>query len=209
MYTLYWSQNTGALAPQILLQEVGADYQRIILDLDKNEQSEGDYLAINPKGQVPTLLLADGYILTESGAIMLQIAESHPDAGLLPPPGSSQRARVYRWLFFAVANIYEADLRFYSSEFYVDDAACNESVKRKGQTDMDSAWDLVENELDEGPYLLGDSYSVIDPYLTMLAYWHEDPEKLFERCPRLKLLCEAVKARPACQAIWNQHHPES
>lgn len=68
MYTLYWSQDSGALAPQMLLQEAGADYRRIVLDLKAGDHKKDDYLAVNPKGQVPTLILADGSILTESGS---------------------------------------------------------------------------------------------------------------------------------------------
>ncbi len=75
--------------------------------------------------------------------------------------------------------------------------------------DLDAAWNLLESELGDGPYLPGDQYSSIDPYLTMLAYWHEDLTELFRRCPRLHHLCEAVKARPACETIWKQHYPES
>jgi len=209
MYKLYWSPNTGALAPQILLEEVGADYQRIILDLAADEQNKDEYLAINPRGQVPALELADGSILTESAAIALHIADNHPDSGLLPPMGSSQRAQVYRWLFFAVANIYEADLRFYYSEVYSGDPGCADPIKSQARIDMDAAWDLVEKELGDGPYLLGDNYSVIDPYLLMLSQWHEDTRELYQRCPRLMKLCEAVKARSACQAIWKQNYPES
>ena len=131
MYTLYWAQETGALAPQILLEEVGADYQRVVLDLGKGEETKPEFLAINPRGQIPALALPDGLLLTESAAIMLQIADNHPDSRLLPPPGSAERAQVYRWLFYAVANIYEADLRLYYSERFTTDASCADSVKKK------------------------------------------------------------------------------
>lgn len=208
MYTLYWAKNSGALAPQILLQEVEADYQRVILDLGADDQHRADFLAVNPKGQVPALLLDDGSILTESAAIMLHIADSHPDKNLLPPLGSNQRAQVYRWLFYAVANIYEADLRLFYSEIYADDPGCADSIKTRARTDMDAAWEMLEQALGDGPYLLGNSYSVIDPYLTMLVQWHEQPQQLLARCPRLKRLCDAVIARPACQAIWQQHYPD-
>lgn len=73
---------------------------------------------------------------------------------------------------------------------------------------MDHSFDLLEAELGKGPYLLGDQYSVIDPYLLMLALWHEQPEILFARCPKLKWLCETVRSRPAVQRIWSQHYPQ-
>ncbi len=207
MYTLYWAQETGALAPQILLEEVGADYQRVVLDLGKGEETKPEFLAINPRGQIPALALPDGLLLTESAAIMLQIADNHPDSRLLPPPGSAERAQVYRWLFYAVANIYEADLRLYYSERFTTDASCADSVKKKAREDMDRAWDLLEQELGDGPFLLGGQYSVIDPYLLMLANWHEQPQELLARCPKLKRLCDTVRQRPAVERIWSQHYP--
>ena len=173
------------MAPQILLEEVGADYRRVIIDTDKGEEMEPNYLAINPRGQIPALLLPDGPLLTESAAIVLHIADRHPDSGLLPPPGSVERAQVYRWLFYSVANIYESDLRLYYSEWFTTDASCVDSIKNKARKDMDSAWELLEKQLGAGPYLLGEQYSVIDPYLLMLVYWHEQPQDLLARCPKL------------------------
>ena len=207
MYKLYWAQETGAMAPQILLEEVGADYERVVLDLGKGEEQEAEFLSINPRGQIPALELPDGTILTESAAIVLQIADNHPDSGLLPPPGSTERARVYRWLFYAVANIYESDLRLYYSERFTTEANCADSIKCKASEDMDSAFELLEKELGDGPYLLGEQYSVIDPYLLMLVYWHEQPQVLLARCPKLKQLCETVRQRPAVERIWSQHYP--
>jgi len=208
MYKLYWARGTGAMAPQIILEEVAASYELVVLDEDKGEEMEAEYLAINPRGQIPALGLPDGSIMTESAAIMLHLADSHAEFGLLPIVGSAERAQVYRWLSYAVANLYEAVLRLYYSERYTADAACAESVKLSAREYIDRSWNLLEAELGDGPYLLGDQYSVIDPYLMMLAQWHEQPEILFARCPKLKLLCDTVQSRPAVQRIWSQHYPE-
>ena len=205
MYKLYWAQETGAMAPQILLEEVGADYKRVVMN--KGKEMEEKFLAINPRGQIPALELPDGSIISESAAMMLQIADSHPDSGLLPSPGSAERAQVYRWLFYAVANIYETDLRLYYSERFTTEVNCADSIKRKASEDIDSAFELLEKELGDGPFLLGEEYSVIDPYLLMLIYWHEQPQVLLARCPKLKRLCETVRQRPAVERIWSQHYP--
>lgn len=206
MYQLYWALETGAMAPQILLEEVGADYHRIIVD--EGEETGAEFLAVNPRGQIPALQLPDGSILTESAAIALHIADSYLDSGLLPLPGSAGRAQVYRWLFYSVVNIYESDLRLYYSERFTTDVGCADSIKRKARVDMDNAWDLLEQELGDGPFLLGSQYSVIDPYFLMLVYWHEKPRELLARCPKIKQLCDAVRQRPAVQRIWPQHYPD-
>ena len=209
MYRLYWAEDSGAMAPQILLEEIGAEYEKIVLDLDAGDQCDPEYLALNPRGQVPALVLPDGAVLTESGAIMIHLAECHPDAGLLPPPGGSERASVLRWLFFAVANIYEADLRLYYSDEFSTDPGCSDAIVAQAKIDMDRRFDLLEAELGEGPYLLGERYSIIDPYLLMLVQWHYQVDELLARCPRLARLCASLRARPACRKIWAQHYPSA
>ncbi|MDH5355069.1 MAG: glutathione S-transferase family protein [Gammaproteobacteria bacterium] len=205
MYQLYWAQETGALAPQILLEEVGADYQRVIIEAGK--EMEADYLAINPRGQIPAMVLPDGSLMTESAAMVLHIADNYPESKLLPEPGSTQRAQVYRWLFYAVANLYETDLRLYYSERFTTSPDCADSIKQQARKDMDKAFELIEQQLGDGPYLLGETYSVVDPYLLMLVYWHESPSELLARHAKLKRLCETVLQRPAVQRIWSQHYP--
>lgn len=209
MYKLYWAANSGALAPQILLEEIGVEYERVILSLEDLDQKKADFIALNPKGQVPALVMPDGSLLTESAAMMLHLGECHGVAGLLPPAGTIERAQLYRWLFFAVANIYEADLRLYYSETFAKSSDCAESIQAQAREDLDQAWDILESQLGEGPYLLGKHYSVIDPYLLMLANWHEQIDLLLERCPKLKRLYDTVRERPAVQAIWSQHFPSA
>jgi glutathione S-transferase/GST-like protein len=209
VYKLYWAEDSGALAPQIVLEECGADYIRQIVDLDSGEETAEKFLSINPRGQVPALQLDDGTVITESAAIALHIADSYPQAGLLPPLASRERALVYRWLFYAAANLYEGVLRYYYSDRYTSVASQAEQVREAARVYVDSCWDLLENEIGEGPFFLGQSYSVIDPYLLMLSNWHDDADALFERNPKLHRLCKAVRARPAVEAIWSSHFPET
>lgn len=209
MYKLYWAADTGAMAPQIILQEASANYELVVLDYDAHEETEADYLALNPRGQIPALVLPDGTVLTESAAMVLHIADAHPEANLLPSLGSIDRAKVYRWLFYAVANLYESFLRFYYSDRFAADATAAALVKQTAGLDIDQYWDLLEKDMQQnqpnGPYLLGAQYSVIDPYLLMLIGWHEHPGTLLERCPKLTMLFNAVRDRPAVNSIWAQN----
>ena len=209
MYTLYWAKDSGALAPQVILEECGADYRREIIDLDSSEETAAEFLAVNPRAQIPALKLDDGTVLTESAAIALHIADSFPQAGLLPSPGSRERALVYRWLFYAAANLYEGVLRFYYSDRYTTVAAQADQVRDAAQVFVDDCWDLLAAEIVAGPYFLGRQYSVIDPYLLMLTNWHDDRASLFARNPKLERLCNAVRARPAVESIWQSHFPET
>ena len=100
MYKLYWAPDTGALAPQILLEEVGAEYEVLEMRRQPDGFTEPEYLRLNPLGKIPALQLADGTLISESAAIALQICDEHPAAGLLPAPGSAARALAYQALLF-------------------------------------------------------------------------------------------------------------
>ena len=206
MYKLYWSPDTGAFAPHAVLEEVGAAYELSRVDTTKGEHRTPAFLALNPRGQIPALALPDGTVISESAAMVLHLADAHPAAGLLPPPGDSARAQVYRWLFFCVANIYEADLRYYCPERYTDDPAGRDGVRAAGARQMRDSFAIIERSLDPGPFLLGTRTSVADLYLTMLANWGSAAEAA-TGCPRIAKLCALVRARPAVARIWSQNFP--
>jgi len=206
MYKLYWSKETGALAPQAALEEAGADYEVIVTDTGSGAHRSPEFLALNPRGQVPALILPDNSVMTESAAMMLHIADAFPQANLIPPVNDPARAQVYRWMFFAAVNLYETDLRYYYSERYTTNENGVEGVKAAALRDFDKYFDMLEQEIGSGLYLLGDTDSILDIYLTMLAYWHPDVDALFARCPSVKILCDTVKARPAVERVWRQHY---
>ena len=206
MYQLYWNPDTGAFAPHAVLEEVGAAYELKRVDTTKGEHRTPEFLALNPRGQIPALTLPDGTVISESAAMILHLADAHPATGLLPPPGDSARAQAYRWLFFLVANIYEADLRYYYADRYTEDAAGRDGVRAAGARQMRDSFVIVERALDPGPYLLGARYSVADLYLTMLANWGSAANAAAD-CPRIAKLCKLVRDRPAIARIWSQNFP--
>ena len=206
MYTLYWSARTGAFVVHAMLEELGVEYKLVTVDTQKGEHQTAEFLAINPRGQIPALKLPDGSVLAESAAIVLHLGDCHPETGLLPPPGDSARGQLYRWLFFATNNIYEADLRYYYSDRYTTDANGVEQVKTAAVSALDRWWDLVEAELKPDSYMLGEQFSALDIYMVMLIIWHPDTDGLFERCPKLQSLWQRVQQRPAIARIWRQNN---
>jgi glutathione S-transferase len=104
-YTLYWEALSGAMAPQIMLEEMGVAYRKVAVDMARGEHRSPEYLAINPTGQVPVLGLPDGTVIGESAAIVLVLGERHPEAGLVPLVGDPDRPAFLRWLIFMAANL--------------------------------------------------------------------------------------------------------
>lgn len=209
MYTLFWSANTGAFAPQAMLEEAGAAYELIPINLEHQENQQPEYLQINPLGQVPTLILPEGLVLTESVAMVLHLGDQFPETQLVPPIGDPRRALVYRWLLFQVCNIYETDLRVEHPDRYTSDPNSSPQVKSAAQAQLQRAWQILDRALDPGPFFLQDHYSALEIYLVMLAHWRGDVDQLLDNYPRIKHLCEQVRERPAIQKIWDQHfgHP--
>ena len=207
MYTLFWAPDTGAFAPQAVLEEAGADYELRVVDTEKDEHRTPEFLAINPRGQIPALRLPDGTTISESAAMVLHIADAHPAAGLLPPPGDAARAQVYRWLFFMAANVYEAELRYHYTDRYTDDAAGLDAVRAAAARQLRESFALIENALEPGPYLLGEPYSVADLYLSMLATWASSANGA-AACPRIQALRARVHERPAIARIWSRNFPK-
>ena len=205
MYKLYWAPVSGAMTPQALFEEIGVEYEKIVIDTDSDEQHSEEFLSVNPMGQIPALLLPDGTLMTETGAILVEIVDRHPEAQLAPGPGTAGRAMFLRWVFFLASNVYPAVLRIYYSERYSSDPNGAEGVRSAAVADLDRQFAILEAALEPGPYLLGETFSAVDIFFWMLIQWHPEPKRLAENAPRVMRLSEAVHARPAIARIWPEH----
>lgn len=207
MHTLYWSPDTGAFVVQAVLEELGEAYERVIVDTGRGEHRRPGFLALNPMAQLPVLRLPDGTVMTESAAMALHLCDARPDAGLLPPIGTSDRALAYRWLFWLATGLYEADLRYYYPDRYTSDPGGAEGVKAGALARMDRLASMAEDLLAPGPHALGQRFSAVDLYLFMLILWHPARFGLFDRHPRLGDHARRMRFRPSIDRIWAQHYP--
>ncbi len=128
-YRLYGRNATGSAAVEAAFAEAGVDYDLVDVPRNAGEAAAAGYLAVNPRGQVPALVLPDGTAIAEGTAILLHIADAFPASRLAPPPGSFARAHHDRWLLFLQANIYEGELRRYYPDRYTADPVCTENVR--------------------------------------------------------------------------------
>ncbi len=182
---LYGATGAGSVAPQAMLTHVGADFDMIFIDFDKKEHTAPEFLAINPRGQVPALVLSDGSILSESAAIMLHIADTHPQSGLIADVGTPARAQTYRWMSFIATNVYEGVLHYMYPDHYTTDSNHAGVTTSADQSQMRS-WGLLNDALSRGPVLVGDKAGVADIYLAMLFFWHHDMDRLHAEFSNLR-----------------------
>ncbi len=204
MYKLYWNRGTGAFAVETALRLSGADFEGVQVDHKAGAHHEADYLAINPAGQIPTLVLPDGQLMTESAAMVLHIADAFPDSGYWPSD-PTERAVAFRWLVYASAQLYETDLRYSYPARYVSDESCAEAVRQAANAHVDKLWAILAEALSPGPYLFGDTFTLVDPYMAMLAAWHYDLPVLCAAQPRIQRLMEAVTNRPDVGEVWRKY----
>lgn len=203
MYQLYYYPGNANLAPHILLEEIGADYELLLVDRSKNEQKSPAYLKLNPSGRIPVLVDGD-LVLYESAAICLHLADRHAAAGLAPELGSAERAQFYKWLMYLTNTVQAELLLYFYPERLTDDAAAAAQVKAHAERRVGEMLDLIEAALaaGTGPYLLGAKYSAVDAYLLMLCRWTRNMGRPARARPLLGRLLDTVMARPATQRAF-------
>ena len=197
MTRLYYVPRTRSSRVLWLLAEIGAPYD--LTKLAPEERASVEHLARHPLGRVPALELDDGTVMFESAAICLQLADLHPDAGLIPPLGSAERALVYQWVLFAMTEL-EAPLYRWIREA-VGDSADPSSRERFAQ-----AAAALETALNDHDWLVGDRFTVADVLCaSVLGSAHS--RGLLGAWPGLQAYVERGEARPAfvaAAAISNQ-----
>jgi glutathione S-transferase len=204
MYVLYYYPSNANLAPHILLEEIGAPYRLERVDRDKDAHKSPEYLKLNPAGLIP-VLIDDGIALPESAAICMHLADKHPERGLAPPPGTPERAHYYRWLTY-LTNTLQAEILIHAyPERLADDDAGAQAVQRHARARICSMLDLIERHLAErGPWMLGDAYSAVDPFLFMLCRWTRNMPSPARARPSIERLLDSMMQRPAVQRAHAQ-----
>lgn len=198
MYTLYYSPGSANLVVHLALLEIGAAHALERIDLDAKQQRSAAYLALNPNGVVPTLVI-DGKPHGEAAALTMLLMERHPEARLAPAVGEAARADYLQWMLY-LANTLQPLFRqwFYPSDYLPSGA---ESIQQAARIGIEAAWTHVDAHLaTHGPYMLGDSFSVVDLYALMLMRWSRNMPKPATDWPHLAALAKRLKGRPS----WKQ-----
>jgi glutathione S-transferase len=196
MPTLHHAPHTCALASHIALEDAGAAYDLVRVDLASNQQRSPAYLAVNPKGRVPSLVTDRG-VLTETPAILAYIAQSYPEARLAPLDDAFAFARVQAFNSYLCSTVHVAHAHRMRGHRWVDDAAAIVAMQRKVPEAVGACFDLIEREMFVGPWVMGDAYTICDPYLFTLAQWWEVDGVDPARFPRLADHRLRMAARPA------------
>jgi glutathione S-transferase len=203
MYKIYGGAGSAGMAPQCILECAGVAYEFIAVDLS-GEHRDADYLAINPYGRVPTLLI-DGKAMFESAAICMLLADRHPEAGLAPANDAPERAQYLQWSVFLTNTLQEYMLQGFYPERCTTVASQAGNIAEAAKGRVDRAMGIIDEALAAaGPHFLGDAMSVPDIYLAMLATWYEPLDALASKFPNIKRNCDAVRSHPAIERILSE-----
>lgn len=190
MMKLYWAPRTRSLRALWVLEEAGAPYERVRVDLSAGEQKSLEFRAINPMAKVPAL--TNGPLaIAESGAICAYVAEAVPQTNLAPPVGDPSRGRYLQWLFFSPGCVEQAYLAKSSNVQLRPESA--------GFGDFDRVFDVLEAAVSTGPWLLGEQFSAADVMIGSDLHWGIDIFKLVPSRPALRAYVDRCLARPAFQ----------
>ena len=204
MYKLYGTTGTGTCAVKAALTEAGAPFEEVEITTREKQHLTEEYRQINPRQQVPSLMLPDGSIMTEGSVMLLHIADAHPELGLAPAPGTPERAQHDRWLIFFAVNVYEGMLRNMVGERYTTDGNGKQGVEEAARAYVDRHFSIFEESLADGPYFFGDNFSMLDIYMWMIAQWM-DASWLEANCPKITRLADTVKVRPKIVPIHEEN----
>lgn len=196
---LYYAKGTIAIAVAITLHEAGLPFEPVRLDFKAGEQTRPDYHAVNPKGRVPALVTAQG-VLTEAGAILDYIADLAPQAGLRPSdPFQAAKMRETMYYLASTMHVNHAH-RARGHRWATEESSFADMKARTVQTMTDSAAH-VENHVLKGPYVLGDRFSLADPYLFVASTWLAGDGVTVTDFPRFMAFADTMRSRASVARV--------
>lgn len=206
-YTVYGALGSGSIAVEAALELLNLPYKVIEGATWSEEKARTRVAKINPLEQVPALVLPTGEVMTESAAILIWLADKHSEAGLCPPANSAQRAAYLRWMVYIPASIY--------SMFWVRDdpsrLAHNEDseavIKHRTAERIAECWRLMDGQVDPAPYILGDTLSVLDIYVTVVSRWTPRRKRFYQEAPKLAEVVKRIDAEPRLKEFWAKRFP--
>ena len=201
MYELHYYPGTASLAVHWLLIEMDLPHALRLVDFEKNEQKSPNYLAINPSGVVPTLVV-DGQPVGEFAAIAMYLADRYPAQGLAPELSNPLRAQYNQWMFY-ISNTIQPTFRlwFYPQDL-VDDAAL---IEAKIQARIEGYFERLDQHFSSGrKYVLGAQMTAVDFLLTMIMRWSRNMPKPADRWPHLAAFAGRMKALDSFKEVYRR-----
>lgn len=208
VFTLYGAAGSGSVPVEAMLRLIGRDY-RLVEAVTWEGDAERDKVgAVNPMRQVPALVTPGGEVVTESAAILIWLADSHPQARLAPALDDPRRAQFLRWMSFIPASIYSMFwVRDVPSRLVGDDPQAQAEIRRRTIDRIAECWRIMEAQVTPGRFLLGEELTALDLYVATASRWTPRRRRFYAEAPRMAEVVRRVDALPELQAFWAERFP--
>lgn len=205
--TLYGAKGSGSVAVEAAMTLTGVPYELVDVSMDSPEELVAGVGPVNPMKQVPALLLPSGELMTESAAMLIGLADLHPEARMAPAPADPGRAQFLRWMIYIPASIYSLYwIRDVPSRLAADKDAESVLLERTADRIAD-CWKVMDEQVSPGLYILGDEMTVLDLYVTVVSRWGPRRRRFYEVAPKMAEVVRRVDADPRLARFWAERYP--
>lgn len=202
-YKLYGASGGGSMIVEAALAFAARPVEFVDVPWDDTGWNSKALKKLNPLGQVPTLIMPDGKVMTETAAIILHLADTVPGFALVPPPTHPERAAFLRWLAFLVAAVYPTFTYGDVTERWVGAGhkeGAGKALRESTDEHRKTLWRYVESQI-KGPWFLGRTFSALDLYMWPMTLWRPGVDWFAKECPKLAKIGAAVKAHPIVRKV--------
>jgi GST-like protein len=206
-YVVFGAKGSGSIPVEATLTLLGLPYEVVEAVAWESDAERAKVAKVNPMRQIPALVLPSGEVLTESAAILMWLAEQHPEARLAPPVGDPRRAAFLRWMSFLPASIYSLYWVRDDPMRLAADPASGELIKARTAERIAECWRIMDSQVSPGRYLLGEELGVLDLYVTVMSRWTPRRERFSREAPKMFEVVRRVDAEPRLQAFWAERFP--
>lgn len=202
-YKLYATNGCGSMIVEVAFGIARVPFEIVGVPWADTGWNSKALKKLNPLGQVPTLILPDGKVMTESSAILLHLSDTVPGFDLVPPPGHPSRPAFLRWLAFLVAAIYPTFTYGDVTERWVGEPkemGAGKALREATDEHRKLLWRYVESQI-KGPWFLGKAMSALDIYMWPMGHWRPGIDWFAKECPKLHKIARAMKAHPVVKKV--------
>jgi len=204
---LYGSAGSGSVAVEAALTLLGLPYDLVDVPMTSLEALVAGVGPVNPMKQVPALVLPSGELMTESAAMLIGLADLHPDAGLAPLPTDPKRPQFLRWMVYIPAAIYALYWVRDEPSRLADGKDAEAVILERTAERIADCWRIMDEQVAPGRYILGDEMTVLDLYVTVISRWTPRRRRFYEVAPRMAQVVRRVDADPRLAELWAQRFP--
>jgi GST-like protein len=208
VFSLYGRPGWGSAIVEAQLAYLALPFEFVeVGDLFQSPEARAALARINPVAQIPTLVLPDGTVMTESAAITLHLADLTGSSDLVPAAGEAVRAEFLRWLVFLVANLYPTFTYADDPERFVTDKTAAQTFRTSVDAYGEKLWQIVESAAG-APWFLGQRFSALDIYVAVMSRWRPRRAWFARHAPKLNAIAERCDAEPRLATVWRHNLPE-